>query len=96
MLRRADQSKRVARVQMRIAKEEIEGAMELRCARFGDDFNPSEAWAAVFGREWVGVDADFPYLILGRNPAAEKPVNNELHSTSGRRSRSSELRQVGG
>ena len=95
-IREFDRSECISRVQSIVTKIEVKVTPYLAGPGTRNDFDPAEAGAAVFGREWVGVDPDFPYLILGRNPAAEKPVNNELHSTSGRRSRSSELRQVGG
>ena len=90
-VRQFDGGVELRRVQHVISQIEIEVASHPAGSGFCDDLDAAESGAAVFGRKWIRVDADFLDLILGRNPAAEKSVDNELHAAGGRGCRPGKL-----
>ena len=89
-----DWSIELGRVQSVVSQIEIEVAMHLAGTGFRDDLDASEAGAAVLGCKWIGINADFFDLFLWWDPAAEKPIDDKLHTAGSGGSRAGELRQV--
>ncbi len=58
LLRRADERKRVAGIQMVIAEDKVERAVIFRRAWLGDDLDAAAAWSGIFRRVRVLVELD--------------------------------------
>ena len=75
---RADQRKRIARIEAFVAKVEEGLAAYLVGAGLGEYLDASVAETFILRGEWISVDADFSNRLLRRQPAARKAVGVNL------------------
>src|SRR4030095_14113320 len=82
LLRRTLHRKGIARIQMLVAKEEVEGSVVVIGGALGDDFDAPAAPARVFSRVGVLIDLDLLNRRSGHaNIAGLHAVNNQRNST---------------
>jgi hypothetical protein len=73
--RRADQE-RVAGIEHGIAVVEEDAAVQIICARLGQDFDAPETKLVVLRGEGILIDANFTDGILGRQRTASESFNS--------------------